>query len=68
MPTRIEFNVMTGVSTVIELTPEEIAAAQAATAAFVQVSLPLDPVQILQDALISRGVLVQADITAASKI
>lgn len=32
-PTRIEFNVITGVSTVLNLTPTEIATAQAATAA-----------------------------------
>jgi hypothetical protein len=68
MPTRIEFNVITGKSVTLDLTAEEIAAAQAATAAWqaMQTALPLNQTQILQNALLTKGVLVQADITAAA--
>jgi hypothetical protein len=74
MPQRIEIDVTTGAITVLDLTPDEIAYAQQATAdeAVRIANQPPDPVAVLtqqvadlQAALVAKNVIAPADIAAA---
>jgi hypothetical protein len=64
---RIEVNVTTGERRVIELTPEEVAEAQARSAAeAAKIMAKPETVADLKAALIAKGLITDADVKAAA--
>ena len=61
MPHRIEMNVQTGERKVIELTPEEVADAQARTLAESLWIAPKSREDRLLEKLVEKGILMQAE-------